>query len=164
MVFYINFKELKMKKFIELSVLFPLMFMLFSCNDIISTDPNLQKELLLKKLSPEDSLNFLVPNELDLGSVKIGSLVSGFASIVNNSKDQTIFIYKIEQKNQSGLFVITMKDVLPIKLIPGGDVQFNESIKVKFIADSYTLGYYYDTLYLNGSRKIYVPIKAKIRY
>jgi hypothetical protein len=153
-----------MGKLIKLSVLLTLLFVIISCNDIINTDPNLQKTLVYKKLTPEDSLNFLVPQELDLGSLKVGSAGTGFASIVNNSKDKIISIYKIEQKNQSGLFVLTLKDSLPINLIPGGDVQLNEIIKVKFIADSYTLGFYYDTLFLNGSRQKYVSIKAKIRY
>lgn len=152
-----------MKKYIKILAAFTLVFII-SCNDIINTDPNLQKDLIIKKLTPEDSLNFLVPQELDFGNLKIKSVSIGSVSIVNKSKDKIISIYKIEEQNQTGLFVVTLKDGLPISIIPGGDVQFTDQIKVKFIADAFSLGNYYDTLFLNGSRKIFVPIKVRIMY
>jgi hypothetical protein len=155
---------MKMDKPLKIIVFFTFILITISCNDIINTDPNLQKDLVFKKLSSEDSLKFLIPQELDFGSLKVRSVGTGFVSIVNNSNDKIISIYKIEQQNQTGLFSYTLKNSLPIQIYPGEDILNNESIKVKFIADAFTLGMYYDTLFLNGSRNIYVPIKAIIRY
>ena len=138
-------------------------FALNSCKDVIGLDSNLEKDLLKKKLSPSDSLNFLTIHDLDFGSLKIGTANHDFVSIVNNSSKDTILIYKLDSTDKSGLFSYNFPQGFPFKVNPGEDINLTNKIEVHFIADDFKLNYHYDTLVINNNKNFVIKIKAKVR-
>ena len=135
-----------------------------SCRDVIGLDSNIDKELLKKKLSSSDSLNFLTIHDLDFGSLKIGTANHDFVTIVNNSVKDTITIYKLEPVDMSGLFSYNFPQGFPFRIYPGEDINLTEKIRVQFIADDYKFNYHYDSLMINNNKNFIIKVKAKVRY
>jgi len=112
-----------MKK--NILILLLALFALNSCKDVIGLDSNVDKDLLVKKLSPSDSLSFLDIQNLDFGNVKLGTVNHNYVTIINNSVKDTVTIYSITPKNMSGLYTYTYSKGLPFKIYPGETYRFN---------------------------------------
>jgi hypothetical protein len=139
-------------------------FGFYSCKDVIDLETNVHKELILKKLSAKDTLNFLDIYDIDFGSVKMRTVNNVYASIINKSAKDTITVFSLNQSNTSGLFTYTYPDGLPFKILPGENTEITQKINVKFIADAFNAGFYYDTLIINNEKDFSIKIKVKVRY
>lgn len=137
---------------------------LVSCSDIINTEENYQKELLQKYINSTDSLSRLNTNIQDLGWVKVGTMSHHYLDIANLSQTDDVIIYSIENTNKTGLFDYTATNGFPIIIENGESTITNQSIVLKFVASTYTIGDYHDTLYFNGNHDIYFPVKISVKY
>lgn len=138
-----------------------MLFTLMSCQDIINTEPKYQKELLRLALTPEDSLQNLTITPVDLGTVKMMSSTTAFISLKNISNSAGVIIYSAIGKNTSGLFVYDYPQGLPFDIQPFEDSQTTQKLRIKFIANTFTTGFYYDTLLLNNTT-VGVPVKVNV--
>jgi hypothetical protein len=137
---------------------------LTSCKDIINTEPNFRQELIFKMFNSADSLSFLKFSEHDLGSMKVRSVINDFINITNDSDTMTITIYSVDNTNKTGLFSYRFNVALPIEIAPKENIADKGKIEVKFIADSFVPGFYYDTLIINNNIDFKIPIKVQTRY
>lgn len=145
-------------------IILAMVYGLQSCKDAFDLEENVAKDSISKKLDVDDSLSFLEMQNLDMGSIKVGSVIELPVHIQNRTIDNTVKIYSIVNTNKTGLFNLRINSQLPIILTPGEITEGTKAVSMRFIADSYTLGYYYDTLYLNYSKNFKILIKAKIKY
>lgn len=148
----------------KIILLITLLCLINSCKDVIGLEENIDRELLIKKYSPTDSLNFLKLNSLDMGKFKLRTVNHDFVSIVNNSDLHDITIYNITSTNKSGLYSYSFPKGLPFVIKPKEDTFLTEKLDVKFIANAFNLDYYYDTLIVNNNPDFKINIKAKIFY
>jgi heme/copper-type cytochrome/quinol oxidase subunit 2 len=132
------------------------------CRDVSDVEPNYQRELIFKQMSPSDTLNLLEIRGYDFGRVKLRSVNSAWIGISNKSGKDEITIYSIRTTNTSGLFEYTYS--LPIVIKPGEDTEITHKLKVKFIANDFGFDFHYDTLFINNNPNFYVPVQAKVRY
>ncbi len=137
---------------------------LVSCSDIINTEENYQKELLQKYINSTDSLGRLNNNIQDLGWVKVGTLSHHYLDIANHSQTDDVIIYSMDNTNKSGLFEYTAPNGFPIIIQKGESTITDQSIVLKFVASTYSIGDYHDTLYFNGNHDVYFPIKISVKY
>lgn len=140
-----------------------LIFVLAACDDIINSDQDYKKELLIKKEQAADSLMYLNISLQDLGMVKFGSVSSAYLNVYNGS-EKTIEIYEVKNSDKTGVFTYQFPKGMPFEIQPDEHTINTGKIKVRFIADSFTKGIYRDTLYLNGVQDIYIPLKANVFY
>lgn len=138
--------------------------MIISCEDIINTDPNYERELIYKVYSPEDSLQGLEFGRVDLGKVKVRSVINRNLPVKNISDSLEIEIYEFDNTNKSGLFTYSTENGLPLVLSPGGDIKITGEISMKLVAATFDFRAYYDTVYFNGNRDYYVPVEVEIGY
>jgi hypothetical protein len=157
-------REGKMKNIRIIMLTAIALMMLISCTDIVNTDKNLDKRLITKKYSAIDTLTFLEISPIDFGSVKMRSVSSQFLKISNRSDSFTIKIYSIEPRDPKGIYSYTFPNGLPFEIAPGEDIEITEKVKVKFIADAFNTGYYYDTLDINNNKDFFITLKAMVRY
>jgi hypothetical protein len=139
-------------------------FLIISCEDIINTDPNYERELIYKVYSPEDSLRGLEFGRIDLGKVKVRSVINRNLPVKNISDSLGIEIYEFDNTNKSGLFTYSAENGLPVILSPGEDIKATGEIRMKLVASTFEFRTYYDTVYFNGNKGFFVPIEAKIGY
>jgi hypothetical protein len=149
-----------MKKYI-LIILISLMAI--SCEDVVNLEDNIDKDLVMKILSPSDSLAELSWQPLDIDRLKMMATHNEDISIRNYGSD-TITIYSIENKNDTGLFAYTFPDGLPIEIKPGDDIKNSGKIHLKFIASVLNTGNYYDTLIFNENEAYTLPISFYVYY
>jgi heme/copper-type cytochrome/quinol oxidase subunit 2 len=133
-----------------------------ACRDVSDVEPNYQKELIFKQMSPSDTLKLLEIRGLDFGSVKLRSVNSAWIGIYNKSERSEVTIYSIRTTNKSGLFEYTYS--LPLVIRPGEDTELTQKLKVKFIANDFSFDFHYDTLFINNNPRFYVAVQAKVRY
>ncbi len=153
-----------MKSFKVLSVVLVIMGVFTSCTDIIDCEANYDKDYLFKMLSPADSLKALDIRELDFGSIKMMGASTKNVRIINNSDTLDVFVYSLAQANKTGIFTYSFPDGFPVVVKPGEDTEVSGKIAAKFNAGTYNTGYYYDTLFINGSSSIFIPVRAYVRY
>ena len=153
-----------MKIFKILILIVAMIFWMQGCKDVMSLDPNIEKELIHKKLSSTDSLSMLQIYNVDFGSIKVRSVNNTSVRIVNKSELNTVTIYSIKQKNTSGLFEVTTPKGLPFAIKPGEDIEEEDKIHIRFIADVFNTGEYNDTLIINDNAGFYIAVKVKVRY
>ncbi len=138
---------------------------LTSCSkDIMQTEPNYIKKLLYTKITENDSLRNLTFSEVNLGSVSMMKIANQFISIRNISDNMTVTIRSIEGRSTSGLFNYSFPQGIPFTIAPSEDTQTREKVKLKFIADVFTVGMYYDTLVINKNPNFTIPIKVNVIY
>ena len=135
-----------------------------ACEDVINLENNIEKELLYKILSPKDSLSVLQISGHDYGRVKIRSMNTAYIQIENVSDTVAVTLYSYDNTNKQGLFTYEFPNGFPIEINPGENTYISESIKVKFLADAFSTGPFYDTLYFNNDRNFYIPIEARIMF
>jgi hypothetical protein len=153
-----------MKIISNIFLLLLLIEMLISCTDIINTEPNYIKELIEKKLTPDDSLSFLVFEGVDFGKVKVRTVSTLLINIGNSSVKDIINVYNIKSVDTKGLYQYEYPKGIPFNIAPGESFDDAIKIKAKFIADAFVTGFYYDTLIINNNPKYYIPVKAKVVY
>jgi len=141
-----------------------LIFSLYSCKDILSTEPLYIKKLIRINLSPEDSITQLQISPMDLGTVSMVSTTNDYISIINKSSDFPVTIFSLIGKNTSGLFNYSFPYGMPVIIQPGEDTKTTRKIQIKFIADTFTPGMYFDTLVINNNPAYFVPIKVNVKF
>ena len=132
-----------------------------ACKDIMTTEPKYDAELLDKDLTPSDSLEFLEFESVDLGTLKIKSVVTRNIIIRNISEKHDITIYKIENTNKTGIFIYSFPGLLPFEIKALDNTDLDSKIEVKFIADPIVPDIFYDTLIVNDNPDFYIPIKVR---
>lgn len=140
-----------------------LLLFIASCDDIINTESNIEKELIFKQKTSSDSLSVLSTIPIDLGFVKIGGVSSALIAIKNNSDTLDFKIYSIENTNKQGLFEYQYA-TLPIIVKPSENTALTQNIRVKFIASAFESAIYRDTVILNENPDFYIPIKAEVKF
>lgn len=153
-----------MKKYLLLIFVVLLSLNINSCKDIITTEPRYDKELILDNLTPEDSLKLLATESLDLGTIKVKTSIIKNVIMKNISDIHNITIYRVDNKNKTGLFSYNLISGIPFEIKSNEDTEINPKIEITFIADPFVPGYFYDTLYFNDNQNLYIPIKVKTTY
>lgn len=134
-----------------------------ACENIADSEPNFKKELIVRTLSPSDSLEKLRIPEIDLGRIKFGATVGKYLYFKNIADTITIKIYSLDNTNKTGLFSYEYPSGLPFEIAPGENTEKEKKIYVEFTASTFINGYYHDTLLIN--QDMYrVPIKAYAFY
>lgn len=145
-------------------LIFVILIFAVACEDIIESDPNYMKELLIKNNDAGDTLQVLIFNPHDYGWVKIRTSNSAYLSIFNASDTMDATIWHYENTDDTGLFSYEFPQGLPFVIESMEDTRVSKKILVKFIADSYQQRVFHDTLFFNHRRDYYLPIQVEIKF
>jgi hypothetical protein len=130
----------------------------------MTTEPKYDSDLISKDFTPSDSLEFLEFESVDLGTLKIKSVVTKNIIIRNISEKHDITIYKIENTNKTGIFTYSFPGLLPFEIKTLEVTDLDSKIEVKFIADPIVPAIFYDTLIVNDNPDFYIPIKVRTTF
>lgn len=140
-----------------------LALIIISCQDIINSEDNIAKDLILRKVKALDSLMHIELNPVDFGNVKVRS-ISSVQVFGTNLSDKDIIVYSIKMKGESGLFQISEQISLPYRIENTSNKMPPQICRIKFVANVINPGIYRDTLILNECEDYVIPIKANVYY